>query len=82
MSDKINWRDRITATPGVVGGKPAVKGTRLSVEFLLGLFAQGWTTEQVLDEYENLTADDLRAVFGYAAEMVEEEQFVPLPATS
>jgi uncharacterized protein (DUF433 family) len=82
MDHDFNWRDRIVATPGVVGGKPAIKGTRLSVEFILGLFAQGWTQEQVLDEYEHLTTPDLRAVFAYAAEMLEDEAFVPIRASS
>lgn len=65
----MNWHDRIEATPGVIGGKPRVKGTRLGVVFLLELFGAGWTAEQVLDNYPHLTAEDLQAVFAFAAEM-------------
>lgn len=69
----MNWRDYIVSDPGVIGGKPRVKGTRLGVTFLLGLFAQGWTQEQVLESYPHLTPDALRAVFAFAAETAEEE---------
>lgn len=69
----------ITADPEVLGGKPVVRGTRLSVDFILGLFAQGWTQEQVLENYPALTAEALRAAFSYAAEVLNEETVVPLP---
>ncbi|MBD2691992.1 DUF433 domain-containing protein [Anabaena catenula] len=54
-------------------GKPTVKGTRLSVEFLLGLFAAGWSQEQILDNYPTLTPEALQAVFAFAAECMREE---------
>jgi uncharacterized protein (DUF433 family) len=69
----MNWRDYIVSTPGVLGGKPRVDGTRLGVAFLLGLFAQGWTQEQVLESYPHLTVEALRAVFAFAAETSEAE---------
>ena len=50
-----------------------VKGTRLSVEFLLGLLANGWTEEQILENYPTLTREGLNAVFAYAAESVADE---------
>ena len=59
----MSWQDYIHADPEVLLGKPVVKGTRLSVEFLLGLFAAGWTQEQVLENYPSLTSEALRAVF-------------------
>ena len=52
-------------------------GTRLSVEFLLGLFTDGWTHEQVLDNYPSLTLEALRAVFAYAAEVLAKQPPVP-----
>ncbi len=52
----------------ILVGKPVVKGTRLSVEFLLGLFAAGWTEEQFLENYPNLTPEALRAVCQFAAQ--------------
>ena len=47
----MDWRDHIESVPGVLAGKPVVAGTRLSVEFLLGLLAQGWTEAQILESY-------------------------------
>lgn len=58
----IDWRRYIHSDPEVLLGKPAVKGTRLSVEFILGLFAEGWTEQQVLENYPTLTVEGLRAV--------------------
>lgn len=68
----MNWHDHIEATPGVIGGKPRVKGTRLGVVFLLELFGAGWTAEQVLENYPHLSPEALKAVFAYAAEMTDE----------
>jgi uncharacterized protein (DUF433 family) len=61
-----------------LAGKPVVKGTRLAVEFILDLFAAGWTKEQVLKNHPMLDEAALRAVFAYAAETMHEETFVPL----
>ncbi len=69
----MDWREHIHSDPAILSGKPVVKGTRLSVEFLLALFAAGWTEEQVLDSYPTLDAEALRAVFAFAAEHVREE---------
>jgi uncharacterized protein (DUF433 family) len=68
MREAMDWRDHIHSDPEILSGKPVVKGTRLSVEFLLGLFANGWSEEQVLEGYPNLTQDSLRSVFAFAAE--------------
>jgi uncharacterized protein (DUF433 family) len=46
---QARWADPISADPAVLGGKPVVRGTRLAVDFILGLFASGWTHEQVLE---------------------------------
>ncbi|GAA6621307.1 DUF433 domain-containing protein [Scytonema sp. NUACC26] len=51
----MDWRQYIHSKPKVLLGKPTVKGTRLSVEFILGLFAHGWTVQQVLGNYPNMT---------------------------
>ncbi len=70
----MEWRGHIHSDPKVLSGKPVVKGTRLSVEFLLELFAAGWTEEQVFEGYPNLTKESLRAVFAFAAESAREER--------
>lgn len=59
-------------------GKPSIKGTRLGVGFLLDIFAQGWTREQVLENYPQLSDEDLRAVFAYSADRVGNEEVAPL----
>lgn len=71
----MNWRDYIHADPAILTGKPVIRGTRLGVEFLLALFAAGWTHEQVLDSYPQLTPETLRAVFAFAAEAMHDESF-------
>ena len=59
-----------------------VTGTRRSVEFIIGLFVEGWTEQQVLENYPRLTVDALRAVFAYAAECLSEGGLYTLPAAS
>ncbi|MBI5191220.1 MAG: DUF433 domain-containing protein [Nitrospirae bacterium] len=69
----MDWRRYIVSDPDVLLGKPVVIGTRLSVEFLLGLFAEGWTETLVIENYPSLDPDKLRAVFAFAAECMREE---------
>jgi uncharacterized protein (DUF433 family) len=73
----MTWREHIHSDPAILGGKPVVRGTRLAVDFLLGLLAEGWSPEQVLENYPHLTADGLRAVFAYASEILHDESFYP-----
>lgn len=75
----VDWQDYVHADPKVLVGKPVVKGTRLSVDFVLGLFAAGWTEQQVLENYPTLTPEGLRAVFAFAAELAREERMYTLP---
>lgn len=70
----VDWRTYIHTDPAVLVGKPVVKGTRLSVDFILGLLAAGWTEQQVLDNYPTLTPTALQAVFTFAAECLREER--------
>ena len=70
----MDWREHIHSDPEILAGKPVVKGTRLSVNFLLELFANGWSEDQVLESYPNLTRDSLRAVFAFAAESTRDER--------
>ena len=69
----IDWKKFIHSDPEILVGKPVVKGTRLSVEFLLGLFAKGWTEQQILENYPTLTKDSLRAVLAFATDCMREE---------
>ena len=57
----MQWQERITLDPNVLVGKPVIKGTRLAVEFIVELLAQGWTEEDILHNYPGLTTEDIRA---------------------
>lgn len=72
--ESVEWRERIHTDAKILSGKPVVKGTRLSVEFLLRLFAAGWSREEVLENYPSLKEEDLAAIFDYAAEVASEER--------
>ena len=69
----MDWRKYIHSNPNILLGKPVVKGTRLSIEFILGLFAAGWTEAQILESYPTLNAESIRAVFAFAAECMQDE---------
>jgi uncharacterized protein (DUF433 family) len=64
---------RITADPKIFGGKPIVRGMRISVELILGLLARGETVDAVLDDYPELDADDVRACLAYAHAAIADE---------
>ncbi|MGD1996468.1 MAG: DUF433 domain-containing protein [Anaerolineae bacterium] len=74
----MNWKDRIVVDPQVLAGKPIVKGTRLAVEFIIDLLAQGWTEEEILRNYPGLTQDDIRACLLYASNSLKMEKVYPL----
>jgi uncharacterized protein (DUF433 family) len=75
-----NWRDRIAAHPDVLLGKPVIKGTRISVELIVDLFARGYTADQVLQQYPHIAAVDLQACLAYAVELLRQEQMLGRPA--
>ena len=64
----MSWHEYIHSDPSVLAGKPVIRGTRLSVEFLLGLVSEGWTGQQILEIYPQLSREALRAFFAFAAE--------------
>lgn len=73
----MSHHDRIAIDPTILVGKPVVKGTRLSVEFLIGLLSQGWTDSEILRNYPGLEHEDLLACLSYAAEMMGQEKVYP-----
>jgi uncharacterized protein (DUF433 family) len=73
------WRNRITIDPNILVGKPIIKGTRLAVEFILELLANGWTIENILKNYPQLKREDVIATLKYATEVLKEEKVYPLP---
>jgi uncharacterized protein (DUF433 family) len=74
----MEWKNHIESTADVCGGRPRIKNTRLTVEFLLGLMAEGWTEAQILENYPQITVEDLRAMFAFTHALVEEETYLPL----
>ncbi len=69
---------RITTDPRVMVGKPVIRGTRLTVEYILNLLARGATIEEIIEEYEGLTPDDIRACLLFAAKSLGSTTFMPL----
>lgn len=67
----MNWQDRIIVHPGLLTGKPVIKGTRMAVEFIIELLAEQWTCEQILKNYPQLTEEDIRAALHYAVEALK-----------
>ena len=63
---------RISLDPRVCGGKPCIRGTRIYVAIILDALAEGLTPEQIIDHYPSLKVEDVRAAFGYAAELTRE----------
>ncbi len=64
----LDWHDYVSKDPSVLTGKPVLRGTRISVAFLLQLLASGWTEQQVIDNYPAVTAEGIRAALAFAAQ--------------
>ncbi len=71
---------RIHLDPGVLSGKPVVRGTRLSVEFIIGLLADGWSEAEILENYPGLAHEDVMACLGYARDTLAGEKVYPSAA--
>jgi len=68
----MDWQTYISTDQNVLLGKPTVKGTRISVEHIIGLLAQGWTEQQILENYPRLTNKSLQAVFSYIQDCLKD----------
>lgn len=79
LRKKTDWRMFIHTDPDILGGKPVVKGTRLSADFILRLFANGWTFEELFESYPRLSKESVQAVFAYAGECLSEESLFFFP---
>ena len=71
----MDWHEHIIADPDILCGKPTLKGTRLSVEFVLDLLAAGWDKGALAVHYPNLTEERIRAVHAYVADTLKHERF-------
>ena len=70
--------ERIALNPKVMVGKPVIRGTRLTVEYILNLLAHGATFEEILQEYEGLVSEDIQACLLFAAQSLQSTVFMPL----
>jgi len=74
----MDWKNRIIIDQEVLTGKPVVKGTRLAVEFIVSLLAQGWSETEILQNYPGLTREDILACLSYASEVLRDERIYPM----
>ncbi len=74
----MNWEERIVVDPEILVGKPVIRGTRLAVEFIIDLLAQGWTETDILRNYPGVTREDVQACLGYASAVLRSERIYPL----
>jgi len=68
----MNWQDHIVSDKDVLVGKPTIKGTRISVDHIVSLLAQGWSEDKILENYPRLTSESLKAVFSYLHDCLQD----------
>ncbi len=79
---RVSWRERIIVDPAIHHGDPCIKGTRVPVSVIVGSIADGDTPEQIIDAWPELTRDDVKAALKFAAEAVNNADFVPFQRSS
>lgn len=75
-----NDHPRIALDPDVLAGKPVIRGTRIAVEFVIGLMAEGWSEGDILENYPGITHEDIVACLAYARDMLSSEKVFPSAA--
>jgi uncharacterized protein (DUF433 family) len=70
--------DHIVLDPAILAGKPVIRGTRLSVEFVIGLMADGWSEQDILANYPGLSREDIAACLSYARDLLHSEKVFPV----
>ena len=75
----MNWQQRIVIDSKILVGKPTIRGTRLAVEFIIDLLAQGWSTEEILSNYPGITKEDIQACLSYASATLKSEKVYSIP---
>ncbi len=74
----VDWQERIVIDPEILVGKPVIRGTRLSVEFIIDLLAQGWPESEILRNYPGLSVEDIHACLAYAGYILRAEKVYPI----
>jgi uncharacterized protein (DUF433 family) len=70
------WQNRITFNKDILVGKPIIKGTRISVDFILDLLANGWKNEDILENYPQITVEDIQSCIEYASNVIKDEKVI------
>jgi len=74
----VRLEDRIIIDPAILAGKPVIRGTRLAVELIVDLLAQGWSEADILKNYAGITHEDIAACLRYASHVLQSEKTYPL----
>ena len=73
----MEFEKRIEINPKILTGKPLIKGTRIPVELIIKLIAQGWSNIEIINEYPSLKEEDIKASLYYAEKVLEDEEVYP-----
>ena len=76
--NKINMNRKIVSNPKILGGKPVIAGTRISVELIMSLLASGMETKEILTEYPHLKKNDVKAAISFANSRIKREEIHPI----
>jgi uncharacterized protein (DUF433 family) len=74
----MDWKEWIVCDPSILMGKATIKGTRISVVLVLEFLAAGWTYDQLLENYSNISSEDIKAVLSYSASRMANEEVIPV----
>ncbi len=74
---RLRWQSRIIVDPDIHHGNPCIKGTRIPVSMVIASLAEGMGSEEIIQQYPQLTADDIRAALAYAADAMRQEAILP-----
>ena len=77
---RVRWQERVVIAEDLHHGDPCIKGTRIPVAMIVASLADGMTSDEILEEYPQLTDLDIRAALAYAADVIHQDVLVPLPA--
>ena len=80
VANNLEWQDWIVVNPAILAGKPVIKGTRLAVEFVIELLAEGWSKEEILRNYPQLAPEGFLAALRWTSEILRAERVYPLPS--
>jgi uncharacterized protein (DUF433 family) len=75
----MNQQTRIILDPNILVGKPIIRGTRLAVEFIIDLLAQGWSTDEILRNYPGISLEDIQVCLSYASTALKTEKVYAIP---